>query len=579
MSGESAGRLRIACFGLRIERPSGSPPIPNPKSAIRNYTAALLLGIAAVTCACVARAPEEPYDPLAIAYANQDVTNPEATVPSMCYTKTDGVANPCWTCHTDSVSPNEQGDWELQEEYAFSNFALTNRWSNLFKDRRAEAAKITDAQALAYIRQDNYTPLVRALKDRADYPGYRPDLDFEQGFDDDGFAIDGSGWRALRYKPFLGTFWPTNGSTDDVFIRLPVAFSRDGQGCESREIAKLNYAILEAAICADPALLANRNRELSFEVEPVNEAAGNVDLDGDGKLGMTTTVRGIPARYAGAARDIAPGRHKFPLGTEFLHSVRYVDPDAPGMIAARMKELRYSRKVRHVDGWGTLRAYEREFNEKSEGVLPFFAGGPEVGLVNSFGWQLQGFIEDEKGRLRLQTRQEHYFCMGCHSSVGVTVDQTFTLARKLPGKAGWRYQNIEGIKDAPQTGHAEPEILTYFKRVGGGDEFRANDEILGKFFPDGKLDEAAVRRAAIGGDKDIAWLIAPSHRRALDLNKAYMALVREGGYEFGRDTLLAPPRNVHAAIENGETDLGKQGKVFRDGRLWLDWTVKSASSR
>jgi hypothetical protein len=460
----------------------------------------------------------------------------------------------------------------LQEEYAFSGFALTNRWSNLFKDRRAEAAKISDAQAISYIRQDNYTPLVRALKDNADYPGYRPDLDFEQGFDESGFARDGSGWRALRYKPFLGTFWPTNGNTDDVFIRLPAAFSRDGQGRESREIAKLNYAILEAVICADPALLANRNGELAFEVEPVNEAAGNLDLDGNGRLGMTTTVRGIPERFAGEAASIVPDRYKFPLGTEFLHSVRYVDPDAPGMIATRMKELRYSRKVRSYDGWGTLRAYEREFNEKSEGVLPFFAGGPEVGLVNSFGWQLQGFIEDEKGRLRLQTRQEHYFCMGCHSSVGVTVDQTFTLARKLPGKAGWRYQNIEGIKDAPQAGHAEPEILTYFTRVGGGDEFRANDEILQRFFPGGVLNESDVRKAAPGGTEDITYLVAPSRRRAIDLSKAYMALVRRQGFRFGRDTVLRPPQNVFPAIEgNGTTALGQADKVFTDGTLWLDW--------
>ena len=74
------------------------------------------------------------------------------------------------------------------------------------------------------------------------YPGFRPDLDFEQGFDVDGFARDGSGWRALRYKPFPGTFWPTNGSIDDVFIRLLEAFrTRDGE--VDREVAKANLSI------------------------------------------------------------------------------------------------------------------------------------------------------------------------------------------------------------------------------------------------------------------------------------------------------------------------------------------------
>lgn len=523
----------------------------------------------------MARTPEPHthYDPLAYALANQRVTNPEATVPSMCYTRTDGVANPCWTCHTDSVSPNEQADWELQEEYAFSKFALTNHWTNLFEDRRARAGAISDTETLAWIRQDNYRPLADALRNRADYSGYRPDLDFGQGFDTDGFARDGSRWRALRFKPFPGTFWPTNGATDDVFVRLPAKFHRDATGNDSRDVARLNFAILEAAMLGDPAIALNQNARLQTRVEAVDETVAGLDLDGNGVVGGTaTTMRGLPERYAGAASDVVVERYKFPVGVEFLHSVRYVDPDAPNMISSRMKELRYSRKVRHMDGWGTQRAYERELNEKLEGVLPFFAGGPEVGLQNAFGWQLQAFIEDAQGRLRLQTRQEHYFCMGCHSAVGVTVDSTFSFARKLPGREGWAPQDLRGMHDAPQAGHAEPEVLTYLRRVQGGDEFRANDEMLQRFFPGGVLEEQAVRRASRGGDRDLQWLLAPSRRRALDLNKAYMVLVRDQSFEHGRDPLLAPPRNVHAAIENGETELGAAGKVFRDGRLWLDWS-------
>jgi hypothetical protein len=127
------------------------------------------------------------------------------------------------------------------------------------------------------------------------------------------------------------------------------------------------------------------------------------------------------------------------------------------------------------------------------------------------------------------------------------------------------------LKDVPQAGHKEPEALTYLRRVGGGDEFRANDEMLARFFPAGRLDEAAVRRAAAGGDRDLAWLLAPSRARALALAKVYREIVREQSFERGRDALLLPAVNVHKKIENGDTDLAKSGKIFRDGRLWLDW--------
>ncbi|MCS6806319.1 MAG: hypothetical protein RMM98_04220 [Acidobacteriota bacterium] len=515
---------------------------------------------------------QDNYDPLARAIASIGQTvNLEAVVPPQCYTKTAGVANPCWTCHTVPmlVSNNFLVDWELQEEYAFSDFALTNRWTNLFVDRSEKIAAISDQEALQYIREDNYTPLQRALSGRSDYPGYVPDLDFSLGFDEEGFAKDGSGWRAIRYKPFLGTFWPTNGSTDDVMIRLPRAFQTDADGKLSREIYKINLAILEAAIAGNPLM---SDKELIHPVEPINETLVGIDLNKNNRLDIATEIVGLPARYVGGASNVVVTRALYPQGTEFLHTVRYIDPDNPTLLSTRMKEVRYSRKVLFLDTWALLRAYEKEFNDKQENVLPIFAGSPLVGLRNSFGWQLQGFIEDERGRLRLQTEEEHRFCMGCHSAVGVTVDQTFTLARKVPGAAGWRHQDLRGIPDVPQAGHAEPEILTYFKRVTGGDEFRSNQEVLDRFFPSGQLDEVSVRRAAPGGDQDITFLIAPSRSRALQLNKAYMALAREQRFELGRDTLLAPAVNVHTEIENGSTELNATGKVFQDGRLWLDWS-------
>ncbi len=482
---------------------------------------------------------EGAYDPLARARASLGRTaNREAPVPPQCYTRTDGLSNPCWTCHTLPRDPNFQTDWQLQESYAFSDFALENRWENLFRDRSAAILRIADREALEYIRADNYTPLAEALAARTDFPGYVPDLDFRRGFDEEGFARDGSGWRALRYKPFPGTFWPTNGSTDDVFVRLPEAFRGTG-GVASREVYQANLAILEAAIAADP---RRSDAELA-----------------------------LPARFTGDAAGEEVRRYLYPAGTEFLHTVRYVDPDSPALLSTRMKEVRYSRKARSLDHWALLRAHARELNDKDEGLLPIFAGEPAVGLLNDQGWQLQGFIEDERGRLRLQTEEEHLYCMGCHGGLGVTVDGTFTLPRKVPGAAGWRHQDLRGMPDVPQAGHAEPEALTYLERVRGGDEFRANAEILARFFPAGQLDREQVLRAARGGDRDLAWLLAPSRERALLLAKAYMVLVREQSFEKGRDPFPAPVSNVHRKIENGSTELQKTGRVYRDGRLWLDW--------
>jgi len=515
--------------------------------------------------------PDETYDPLTVAFASIDQTvNFEASVPPQCYTKTDAVANPCWTCHTTPSGLNHASDWELQEEYSFSDFALTNHWSNLYVDRTDAIAAISDEVMRDYIQVDNYTPLWKALREAEDYPGFVPDLDFNQGFDDEGFAVDGSGWRAIRYKPFLGTFWPTNGSTDDVFIRLPQAFQVDEEGNPSRAIYKINLAIVEAAIATDPSV---RSADSQREVEPISEVIAAIDLDGDGQLSEETTwIRGLPTHYVGGSSHIRTMRYTYPKGVEFLHTVRYLDMDNPALLSTRMKEVRYSRKQMMLDLWGISRQYELEYNEKEEGNLPVYRGSPRVGLMNGFGWQLQGFIEDVNGWLRLQTEEEHRFCMGCHSAIGVTVDQTFTLARKVPGAEGWQHQNVAGIPDVPQLGHDNPETLTYFQRVGGGDEFRANDEILTRFFPDSQLDESSVLRAALGGDKDLTHLIVPSMERAGLLNKAYMALVKEQNFEQGRDAIIAPPTNVHAAIENGSTDLAATGRVYRDGVLWLDWS-------
>lgn len=509
------------------------------------------------------------HDPLATARASiGQVRNREAVIPPQCYTETAGVANPCWTCHTTTTFPNFMSDWDLQEEYAFSEVGLRNHWRNLFADRSAAIASMSDADILAYVGEDNYAPLRAALSAAAGYPGYVPDLDFQLGFDDAGFARDGSGWRAFRYKPFPGTFWPTNGSTDDVMVRLPEEFRVDAHGEPSIAVYRANLAILEASMVSDPAISP---AQLRWPVDALDEAAIDTDLDGDGALTTIAELRGLPTAFVGGARHVDVNRGLYPQGTEFLHSVRYLDPRNDSFMATRMKELRYSRKVQFLDRWALLRAYEEEHEAKDKDLLPVFSGSPLIGLRNDFGWQLQGFIEDAQGRLRAQTEEEHLFCMGCHSTVGVTIDQTFAFPRKVPGPAGWAYQDLSGIPDVPQLGHKDPEIFTYLRRVGGGDEFRGNGEMLARFFPGGQLDEAEVRRAAAGGDRDIRHLIVPTAARALLLNKAYRALVLEQRFDLGRDGLPTAARNVHEQIVNGTTALGAADRVFTDGRLRLAW--------
>lgn len=533
-------------------------------------------------------APEEsasdgaaPYDPLAVARGSEERTvNWEATVPAACYTKTQGLSNPCWVCHTIGQGTNHLVDFHLQEEYAFSDVALTNHWSNLFEDRSAEVAAFSDDEIRAWIAGDNYTPLREALDavPAEDFPGYRPDLDLEAGFDEEGFARDGSGWRAVRYKPFPGTFWPTNGATDDVFVRLPRRF-RTVNGEPSREVEKANLTLLAAAIAADP--FEEDEDALLRAIEPLDERVLAWDLDRDGRLGgVVTTLRGLPPHYLGDASDQPLRRHMHPEGVEYLHSVRYVDPASPTGHARRMKELRWSRKDRELDDWGTLDRYREEDDAKDQGLVPVFQGAPTIGLQNDFGWRLQGFIEDQGGRLRLQTDEEARFCMGCHSAIGATVDHTFTLARKVPGLDGWRYQDLAGIPDVPQAGHRRPEVLTYLERVRGGDEFRANREVLDRFFdPDGDVREDLVLRAAPGGDLDLRHLVMPSERRALDLAKAYRVLVARGRWDLGRDAILGGPAPVFDVIENGDTELGRSGRVYTDGSVWLDWSGALGDAR
>lgn len=519
-----------------------------------------------------AASPPIEYDPIALAAASiGHASTADANIPAQCYTRTDGHSNPCATCHTHSTYPNLADDWELQQNYPYLDTARVNPWRNLFRDRTDLVVRITDADLLAYIRRDNYGPLRAWIATHPEAAGWHPDLDLAQGFDDDGFARDGTGWRAFRYKPFPGAFWPTNGSADDVFVRLPDDFRRTRDGSPSREVYRANLAILEAAIAGDPrgADVAGAIRTIRT-IEPIDETAIGLDLDRDGRFAVTSKIVGLPSAYAGAAAGVAVHHGLYPRGTELLHTVRYLDPDRPGFLAQRMKEVRYMRKTDFLQDAQLAAAYTR--SEAPDAPLD---GDPLTGVRTAFTWQLQGWIEDARGWLRLQTTDEHRFCVGCHTNLGITVDQTFALARKVPGRDGWRVQDPRGIPDAPQIGHALPEYAEYVARVGGGDDLRSNTEVLERDVREGVLDPA--RAFAI--QRDIGELLLPSRDRALALDRAYLANVIEQSYIWGRDAITTPARNVHATIGERSTGLGEADRVYRDGRLSLAWTTGEPITR
>jgi len=508
--------------------------------------------------------------------------NPAAYIPAQCYTKTEdetGVAhNPCFACHTNTSDPNFIRDADFQLAYDFRSTTRTNRWLNLFKDRSEAVAAISDSDILDWIRKSNYFNSDGSLKlaerlqevpDNWDFDrdgqwgGYVPDCYFN--FDDEGFdrAPDGNdtGWRVFAYTPFPGTFWPTNGSTDDVLMRLPASMQQDGQGSYSRAVYKLNLAIVEAMI-----------KRSNVAIEDTDETLYQVDLNHNGILDIANEVvfqwnpvNGIHMYYVGKAKEllernelhIAAGL--YPEGTEFLHTVRYIDIDDASNIqlSARMKELRYSYK----HSWNTysqlnnVAMTEIKESDQFPDRLRTIKGNPEYGLLNSLGWVYQGYIEDKQGELRPQSYEESLNCIGCHSGIGATKDSSFAFPRKLDrshAQEGWYHWSQHGLAGVsePRWPDGEWEYTEYLQKNRSGNEFRTNEEVIDKFFNEnGELKPAMIEKL----HSDISQLLLPSPKRALTLNKAYKVIVDEQSYIYGRDAHVKPLINIWDEIPEGQT--------------------------
>lgn len=517
-------------------------------------------------------------------------------VPPQCYTKTRGdggrVHNPCFTCHADAAAPNYIRDGALQTAYSLAPPARVNPWTNLFVDRSAEVAAISDAFIRDYVREDNYTALADRLQtDRqldldgdGAFSGFVPDIAFrfdERGFDrtrDGGYT----GWRVYAYHPLPGTFWPTNGSFGDGMIRLPAAFREAADGQLSPVVYATNLALLEA-------LITRRD----VPIEQTDERVLGVDIDGDGQIGRARVARyrwqpsGGGMQWAGrAASLLARGEIHlaaglFPEGTELAHSLRYLDVEGQRVRPAqRMKELRYMVKTRWVS-YGRLEvqaADEAAEKSSSPDKTRLLLGDAERGIGNGAGWRLSGFIEDEAGALRPQTLAEQAFCIGCHSGVGVTDDSVFSFGRKLSAqhaRRGWYHWSHKGLEGLPEPMRADGrgEYTHYLTTNGAGDELRQNDELLKRFFrDDGTLRPDMEKRA----HADVATLLLPSPGRALALDKAYLTIVREQSFVRGRDATLTPAVNVHRELPEAELETGV-AEPERDRRRALP--VRSEAAR
>ena len=101
--------------------------------------------------------------------------------------------------------------------------------------------------------------------------------------------------------------------------------------------------------------------------------------------------------------------------------------------------------------------------------------------------------------------------------------------------------------------------------MGGGDEFRQNTEMLDRWFKEnGDVDLDKVSKA-----ESVYDLITPSSRRALDLNKAYLTIVKEQSFIFGRDATITAAKNVLQRVDENQAPLAKEQRYQWDMRL--DW--------
>lgn len=403
--------------------------------------------------------------------------NEEPFIPAQCWIETAyGTQNACLYCHTNYLARIEHGNaFPLAEDQILYSFPTPNLnkvlWRNTIfpkeiSERLAkERIPIPDIDDSDYVRQDNWSSFydrIRAktaskwINEKSDefvlFPALNPNHLYpwqeknptsngvhgyicREGFVRNEKA-ELTGWRSVNFFSY-GIFTPLSGSVSGIYIRLPEKFMKS-EGKVSIATYKKNLDLLEKNI---------KNRTYK------------------------------QTHYYGDASDVEVKGGFYPVGTEFVHPLHYVDLNAdgemgkcvdgivgnsgfayefPGTRAKRIKEMRYMYKWKEVG----LEDIDEDAHDDD-----YIIGYEGQGWVdNNAGWLLSGFIEDRKGKLRAQTTEELAQCMGCHGRVGNTVDSVWSFQRKLPGDAGWREMDY-GTYDSNHP--LKTKLTDYVKDVDG----------------------------------------------------------------------------------------------------------------
>jgi len=94
------------------------------------------------------------------------------------------------------------------------------------------------------------------------------------------------------------------------------------------------------------------------------------------------------------------------------------------------------------------------------------------------------------------------------------------------------------------------EYANYLLKNMSGNEFRDNDEVIRKFF----TKDLKPKKEAFGRLKnDISYLLLPTLKRALMLDKAYKVIVDEQSFIYGREGHVKPLENVYKKVKQGQS--------------------------
>jgi hypothetical protein len=410
--------------------------------------------------------------------------NEDPAIPVQCWIETGyGTQNACKYCHSNYLTEIKHGNnFPIGEDQILYSFQSPNlnriNWENVIYpqniDRRLaqQGTSIPSSEDnLRYVRTDNWRSAYRSARQAGDlswnnlkqenyplqlFPALNPNHLYPNKTDDptdsgahgfidpEGFVRDEkgepTGWRAVNFFPYA-IFTPLTGSVSGIYIRLPELF-RTNNGIVSLDIYRKNLDILEKNI---------KNRSLAT------------------------------ATYLGDAAGVPVEKGFYPVGTEFAHPLHYVDLRAdgesgrvldgvrrnkavdyefPGTRSKRVKEIRYMYK------WKTVTL--DDIGEKKSDEEPFVYGKAWKGWIdNHSGWILAAYIENREGQLRPQTTEELLQCLGCHSSVGNTIDAVWSFQRKLEGPEGWQEMNY-GQYDSRRPN--ETRLRDYLNETAGKGE-------------------------------------------------------------------------------------------------------------